>query len=167
MGRLSLRPDRVFQVYTEVTPQLLQSRGIKLLLCDLDYTIAAKRTPLPDETVRAWLRSMEEAGIRIVIISNNRHPKRVLTYCHELGVAYIGRAQKPRRRGFKEAMEMMHVAPGETAMLGDKLLTDMLGANRTGIWALMVEPKDGPVGAWNHVLHLLQRPFKYFRRERE
>ena len=165
--RLSLRPDRVFQVYTEVTPQLLQSHGVKLLLCDLDYTIAAKRTPLPDETVHRWIREMKMAGIDIVIISNNRHPKRVLTFCHELGVAYIGRAQKPRRRGFKEAMEMMGVTRQETAMLGDKLLTDMLGANRTGIWALMVEPKDGPVGAWNHVLHLLQRPFKYWRRERE
>ena len=164
---LSLRPDRTFQVYTEVTPQLLQSHGVKLLLCDLDYTIAAKRTPLPDEAVHKWIDEMKAAGIHIVIISNNRHPKRVLTYCHELGVAYIGRAQKPRRRGFKEAMEMMHVTPRETAMLGDKLLTDMLGANRMKIWALMVEPKDGPVGAWNHVLHLLQRPFKYFRRERE
>lgn len=166
MGRLSLRPDRVFQVYTEVTPQLLKDRGIKLLLCDLDYTLAAKRVPHPDETVHGWLKEMQSEGIRIVIISNNRHPKRVLTFCHELGVAYIGRAQKPRRRGFKEAMEMMNVTAKETAMLGDKLLTDMLGANRTGIWALMVEPKDGPVGAWNHVLHLLQRPFKFFRRER-
>ena len=164
--RLSLRPDRLYQQYTDVTAASLQKRGIKLLLCDLDYTLAAKRTPLPDETVKAWLRSLRETGIEIVIISNNRHPKRVLTYCHELGVAYIGRAQKPRRRGFKEAMEMMGVSAKETAMLGDKLLTDMLGANRMGIWALMVEPKDGPVGAWNHVLHLLQRPFKYFRRER-
>ena len=164
--RLSLRPDRLYQDYTDVTAVSLRERGIRLLLCDLDYTLAAKRTPLPDETVKAWLRSMREAGIDIVIISNNRHPKRVLTYCHELGVAYIGRAQKPRRRGFKEAMEMMGVSAKETAMLGDKLLTDMLGANRMGIWALMVEPKDGPVGAWNHVLHLLQRPFKFFRREK-
>ena len=164
--RLSLRPDRLYQDYTDVTAASLRERGIRLLLCDLDYTPAAKRTPLPDETVKAWLRSMREAGIDIVIISNNRHPKRVLTYCHELGVAYIGRAQKPRRRGFKEAMEMMGVSAKETAMLGDKLLTDMLGANRMGIWALMVEPKDGPVGAWNHVLHLLQRPFKFFRREK-
>lgn len=165
--RLSLRPDKVFRVYTEVTPVLLRHRGIRLLLCDLDYTLAAKRTPLPDDTVREWLQSMKAVGIQIVIISNNRHPKRVLTYCRELGVPYIGRAQKPRRRGFREAMEMAGVTKKETAMLGDKLLTDMLGANRMGIWALMVEPKDGPVGVWNHVLHLLQRPFKFFRREKE
>ena len=48
----------------------------------------------------------------------------------------------------------------ETAMLGDKLLTDMLGANRSGVLALMVEPRGGAKGAWNKVLHLLQRPWK-------
>ena len=158
--RLSLRPDRLYQQYTDVTAASLQKRGIKLLLCDLDYTLAAKRTPLPDETVKAWLRSMRETGIDIVIISNHRHPKRVLTYCHELGVAYIGRAQKPRRRGFKEAMEMMGVSAKETAMLGDKLLTDMLAANRAGVMALMVEPLGGAVTAWQKVLHALQAPFK-------
>ena len=48
----------------------------------------------------------------------------------------------------------------ETAMLGDKLLTDALGARRSGVLMLMVEPKGGPDGAWNHVLHALQEPFK-------
>ena len=48
----------------------------------------------------------------------------------------------------------------ETAMLGDKLLTDTLGARRSGLLMLMVEPKGGPRGAWNHVLHALQQPFK-------
>ena len=52
------------------------------------------------------------------------------------------------------------VNAGETAMLGDKLLTDTLGARRSGVLMLMVEPRGGAVGAWNHVLHALQRPFK-------
>lgn len=50
-------------------------------------------------------------------------------------------------------------------MLGDKLLTDMLGANRSGILALMVEPRGGAKGAWNKVLHALQRPWKAAARE--
>jgi hypothetical protein len=45
-------------------------------------------------------------------------------------------------------------------MLGDKLLTDTLGARRSGVLMLMVEPRGGAVGAWNHVLHALQQPFK-------
>ena len=48
----------------------------------------------------------------------------------------------------------------ETAMLGDKLLTDMLAARRAGVLALMVEPVGGAVTAWQKVLHALQSPWK-------
>ena len=64
----------------------------------------------------------------------------------------------------REAMD--GVAAVHTAMLGDKLLTDVLGAKRSGVLALMVEPLGGPAGAWNHVLHLLQRPFKWIAKRR-
>jgi hypothetical protein len=57
-------------------------------------------------------------------------------------------------------MRLHSAAADETAMLGDKLLTDTLGAKRSGIRMLMVEPRGGPVGMWNHVLHALQEPFK-------
>ena len=50
---------------------------------------------------------------------------------------------------------------------GEKVvLTDMLGANRSGVLAVMVEPLGGPVGVWNHFLHLLQRPFKWIAKRR-
>ena len=38
--RVSLRPDRLLSDYRGVTPQLLREKGIRLLLCDLDYTLA-------------------------------------------------------------------------------------------------------------------------------
>ena len=69
-------------------------------------------------------------------------------------------AGEPGTRGFHEAMARYGVNAGETAMLGDKLLTDTLGARRSGVLMLMVEPRGGAVGAWNHVLHALQQPFK-------
>lgn len=163
----SLRPDRLFPDYTHITPELLQSRGIKLLLCDLDYTLAPRTQRVADEQVIAWLQAMECAGITVMILSNNRSPARVNEFCGDLGIGYVGHAGKPSARGYREAMARCGVTAGETAMLGDKLLTDVLGAHRSGVWALMVEPKGGPVGAWNRVLHLLQRPFKAFPREKE
>ena len=53
-----------------------------------------------------------------------------------------------------------------TAMLGDKLLTDMLAANRCGVLALMEEPLGGAVTPWQKVLHALQAPFKAVCRRR-
>ena len=165
--RLSLRPDRVFQQYTQVTAPLLQSRGVKLLLCDLDYTLAPKGQTLPDELVLEWVEALHAVGIQVVILSNNRSTERVHRFCKELGIPYIGHAGKPRPGSFHRVMEEKGVSTSQTAMLGDKLLTDMLGANLSGIWALMVEPKGGAVGIWNHILHILQRPWKAWRREKE
>ena len=53
----------------------------------------------------------------------------------------------------------------ETAMLGDKLLTDVLAAKRAGVLSLMVEPLGGAVGPWQKVLHALQAPVKGLCRE--
>ncbi len=162
----SLRPDRIFPDYTYITPALLKERGIRLLLSDMDYTLAPKSQRVADEQVIVWLRTMEQEGITVVILSNNRSPQRVNDFCGDLGIGFVGHAGKPATRGFREAMARYGATAAETAMLGDKLLTDVLGAHRSGVWALLVEPKGGPVGAWNRFLHLLQRPFKAFPREK-
>ena len=164
--RFSLRPDRVYDGYEQIGGQVLAARGIKLLLCDLDYTLAPKSQREPDETVRRWIASLREAGVEVMILSNNRSPARVEQFCRELGISYEGHAKKPGTAGFRRAMARRGVTAAETAMLGDKLLTDMLGANRSGVLALMVEPRGGAVGLWNRVLHALQAPWKAAAREK-
>ncbi|MBO4913646.1 MAG: YqeG family HAD IIIA-type phosphatase [Oscillospiraceae bacterium] len=156
----SFKPDHVFDDYSSVTPELLRSMGVKLLLTDLDYTLAPKRQSEPDEALLKWTAQLKESGIALAILSNNRSSERVERFCSGLGIFYVGHAGKPSVRGFTEAMRRCGVTAAETAMLGDKLLTDTLGAKRSGILMLMVEPKGGPVGAWNRILHALQEPFK-------
>ena len=163
----SLIPDRVFSDYQDISPELLQQNGIRLLLCDLDYTLAPRSVPAPDDRLLAWLDGCASVGEQVVILSNNRSPVRVERFCGSLGIPYVGHAQKPSRRGYRRAMEQAGTACEETAMLGDKLLTDVLGAKRSGITAWMVEPLGGPVGIWNHILHILQRPFKRIARRRK
>ena len=164
--RFSLRPDRVYDGYEQIEGQALAARGVKLLLCDLDYTLAPKYQREPDEAVRCWIASLREAGVEVMILSNNRSPARVEQFCRELGISYEGHAKKPGTAGFRRAMTRQNVTAAETAMLGDKLLTDMLGANRSGVLALMVEPRGGAVGLWNRVLHALQAPWKAAAREK-
>ena len=164
--RLSLRPDRLLAAYDNVTPELLREKGVRLLLCDLDYTLAPKSVKTPPQGVKPWIDGLKAAGITVMILSNNRSSKRVDDFCHALGIDYVGHAQKPSTKGLRRAMAKAGVTAEETAMLGDKLLTDMLGANAAGVLPLMVEPLGGPKGAWNRVLHLLQRPWKAAAREK-
>jgi len=155
-----LIPDYLFGDYTAITPEFLRSLGVRLLLADLDYTLAPKRQKEPDAVLLDWMERLRAAGVTLEIVSNNRSPVRVERFCRSLGVGYTGHAGKPGTRGIFAAMRKHGAAAGETAMLGDKLLTDTLGAKRAGIVMLMVEPKGGPVGVWNHVLHAMQEPFK-------
>lgn len=156
----SLIPDYVFTDYTAITPTFLRALGVTLLLSDLDYTLAPKAQREPDDRLLDWVRSLQDGGVTLEIISNNRSPKRVERFCRNLGIGYVGHAGKPGTRGLTEAMRKHGVTAAQTAMLGDKLLTDTLAAKRGGTVMLMVEPKGGPVGTWNHVLHALQEPFK-------
>lgn len=156
----SLVPDRLFDRYGEITPEYLREQGITLLLSDLDFTLAAKSTRRPDQNLRDWIALLKENSIEFMIVSNNRSGERVTEFCADLGVGYQGHAGKPSTRGLVAAMERAGRDKAHTAMLGDKLLTDMLAANRTGVLALMVEPVGGAVTAWQKVLHALQEPFK-------
>ena len=156
----SLVPDRLFNCYGEITPEYLKEQGITLLLSDLDFTLAAKSTRQPDQHLRDWIQTLAGAGIGFMIVSNNRSGARVTEFCADLGVPYQGHAGKPSTRGLEAAMQRAGVTREHTAMLGDKLLTDMLAANRAGVLALMVEPVGGAITAWQKVLHALQAPFK-------
>ena len=158
---ISMTPYRVFDSYRSITPAFFMRHGIRLLLCDLDYTLAPKSVSRPDQAVRDWLSRLQAAGIRVMILSNNRSPRRVEQFCRDLGITYVGHAKKPQTAGFRRAMDQAGTDPAHTAMLGDKLLTDMLGANLSGVTALMVEPVGGARTPWQKVLHALQAPWKH------
>ena len=157
---LSLVPDRIMDRYGDLTVEYLKSKGIALLLSDLDFTLAPKSVRQPDQALRDWIGQLREAGIQFMIVSNNRSGHRVTEFCADLEVPYQGHAGKPSTRGLEAAMARAGIDRTHTAMLGDKLLTDMLAANRAGVLALMVEPLGGAVTAWQKVLHALQEPFK-------
>lgn len=162
----SLIPDRVFDCYAAIVPAELKAQGVTLLLSDLDFTLAAKKTRRPDQALRDWIAALADHGIAFMIVSNNRSGHRVTEFCAELGVPYQGHAGKPSTRGLEAAMARSGANRAQTAMLGDKLLTDVLAARRAGVLALMVEPVGGAVTAWQKVLHGLQAPFKTVSRRR-
>ena len=107
--RFSMRPERVYDGYEQIRGEELARRGIRLLLCDLDYTLAPKSQREPDETVRQWIDSMRRAGVEVMILSNNRSPARVGRFCRDLGITYEG--PKAVRQGLPQS----HGAGGRDA----------------------------------------------------
>jgi len=136
----SLIPSERYKSIYEIDPSGLNKRGITLLLLDLDNTIAAYHIVAPDSLLIDWVKALREKGVEPFILSNSRKPTRVQDFAKKLDVPFLRRAGKPKKAGFQQAMMLMGRSEAETAMVGDQIFTDVLGANRAGICSLLVRP---------------------------
>ena len=71
-----LYPNAVARRVWQITPQLLNSWGVKGLILDIDNTLTTHNNPIPEPQVAQWLEGNRRAGIRMIVLSNN-HPERV------------------------------------------------------------------------------------------
>ncbi len=137
-----LIPDLVFQSIYDITPALLREKGARGVLIDLDGTMAPRRAALPPEELAAFSASLRQAGLRILVLSNNSRT-RVARFCEALDVGFISRACKPMQAGFRRAAERLGLELRELAVIGDQIFTDVCGGNRAGALTCYVETLDG------------------------
>ena len=161
---LSFLPDYIFPRLTDLSPAFLQQRGISLLLMDFDNTMLPYTTNVPSQELLGWLEGMKAAGITLCIVSNSRKA-RVPAFSETYGVACVTRAAKPDTRGIREAMERFGAKQSETALVGDQIYTDVLGAKRAGVTALIVKSIHNHT-IWLKLRHLLEVPVLAMARKR-
>ena len=133
------RADKKFERFEDVTPTLLKNEGVKLLLCDLDNTLRLHSEKEPADELADWVEDCKNAGVKIVIISNNGRKKMMRKFCEPIGVDCVWWAKKPMSTKLTEAMHEYGYKPKETIMLGDKWSTDVLAAKFAKIRAWKVE----------------------------
>jgi len=134
-----LKADLEFDKASLVTAEFLSDMGIKVLIADLDNTLAMYENETPDEETKRWVQALEDAGISLAIVSNNGL-ERVRKYCEPLGVDYYWKSGKPSRKTIRLAMEKLGGTKETTALVGDKFVTDIIGAKRLGILSIKVKP---------------------------
>jgi len=135
-------PDEVVRSAAEVDLDALAARGIEGLVIDVDNTLLAHGTLEVEPERLAWARRAVER-FRVCLLSNSISGKRVRWLSELLGVpglAVWNWNRKPLRGGFRRALALTGTAPERTAMIGDQLLSDMLGGNRAGLHTILVTP---------------------------
>ena len=65
------KPTWFKKTFQEITVPFLQENGIEVVLTDLDNTLIGWDEKEIDENLLAWVHSLKEAGIKIVLVSNN------------------------------------------------------------------------------------------------
>jgi len=112
-------------------------RGIKCLLFDLDNTLVPLSIKLPTEKNKELFDNLKEMGFKIIIFSN-ASKGRLKPFKDILNVDCSYRSNKPFKKKYLRVLELYDYNIDEVAIIGDQLLTDILGGNRVGITTILV-----------------------------
>lgn len=113
-------------------------KGCKGIIFDIDNTLVPHGAPA-DERARNLFHHLKELGMKACLLSNNKEP-RVAMFNKDVQVFTISKGGKPNPKGYRRAMELMGTDEQTTIFVGDQLFTDVWGANRTGIYSILVKP---------------------------
>lgn len=134
------RPDQYARAVSEIDVDALAAEGYQCLVLDLDNTLVPwKSTDIPVSS-KDWVERAKRAGLKMCIVSNTHNPRRLQSIAGQLGVPWIARALKPRLGGFARAAKMLGSPPERGVVVGDQVLTDILGGNLARMHTILVRP---------------------------
>lgn len=134
-----LRPDQVVHFLQEIDLAALRDKGINGIIFDLDNTIIPWASSVMQPEITEWLMNLQVHGFKMCIVSNNRH-RRVQEIAQALGIPFVSCANKPLKKGFRQATALLELASCQIVVIGDQLFTDILGGNRLGLYTIWVMP---------------------------
>lgn len=151
-----LYPKKHLDSIFELDTGELKSLGIKGIIADMDNTLVAWNDRSVTPRLARWLEGLKKEGFRLCIVSNNT-ADRGGELARELGIPAFWYATKPRRRAFRKALWEMDLKAGETAVVGDQILTDVLGGNRMGLYTILVTPISDKEFIWTRLTRQFER----------
>lgn len=158
-------PTVIFDRISSITPDFLRENGIKGLILDVDNTLTAHGSQELPPDVEQWLQRMRQAGIKMMIASNNT-TSRVEPFAKRVGLDYRAFCCKPSPLGLRSARRAMGVAKEAAALVGDQIYTDSLGANLYGIRMLLVRPMHEDIKPMIRFKRMLEKPIleQYYKK---
>lgn len=160
----SLLPKIVANDLTDLTPELLEAKNIRLLMMDFDNTIVPYTTDVPTAQMRSWIEMMKCASVTLCVVSNS-HNDRVPAFCETYGLPCVTHAKKPGTKGIRACLERFDIPASEAALVGDQIYTDTLGGNLAGVSTILVRAIDNH-NIWLKLRHVAELPFIFAARKR-
>ncbi|ASS66098.1 MULTISPECIES: YqeG family HAD IIIA-type phosphatase [Paenibacillus] len=147
---------RVKSIY-EIDLDLLKEKGVRGIITDLDNTLVGARIALATPELIAWLDRVRELGFQVVVVSNN-HETRVSRFAEPLAIPFIHAARKPSTQAFRKALAVLGLEAEQTVVVGDQMMTDVLGGKRMGLYTILVAPiSPADEGFGTRINRLLER----------
>jgi len=142
-------------IYTIDYSKLL-SNGITCLLYDLDNTIISLDSKEMPEKAKDLFISLKQKGFKVILFSNSPKSK-VDIYKKYLNVDGIHLALKPYSIKFKKLIKNYRLKVDEIAIIGDQIMTDVVGGNKIGITTILVNPITTNEHIFSKINRILER----------
>lgn len=133
-----LYPKEYLNSTYEIDFENFYQKGYRGVIFDIDNTLVPHGAPA-DTRALVLFERLHGLGYETLMLSNNKEP-RVKMFCDAVKSPYIYKAGKPNPKNYKKAMEMMHTDENNTLFVGDQIFTDVWGANKAGIYSILVKP---------------------------
>lgn len=136
-----LYPKLYLNSVKEITLQMLKQNNIKGLILDVDNTLIDFNKKMP-EGIKEWAENLKKNNIKLYIVSNSNHKEKVENTAKIIDVPYTYFAKKPLKGGLNRAKHALDLPSEQIAVVGDQIFTDVIGANRTKMFSILVKPID-------------------------
>ncbi|MCX6345610.1 MAG: YqeG family HAD IIIA-type phosphatase [Armatimonadetes bacterium] len=150
-------PDLCVKNISDIDLDGLKASGYEALMIDLDNTLLPWKDSCAPASSREWVERAKALGMKICIVSNTHYPSRMMKIAAELDVPALAGALKPRSHGFSKAAKMLGCENAHVVVVGDQVMTDVLGGNRAGMYTILVEPMHPREFAGTKVSRVIER----------
>lgn len=148
-------PDMYQKDIFSIDYDTLINRGLKLLIFDLDNTIALVSERHASKKAIALFQELKYKKFDLMIASNSLKP-RVKVFADELNINFISNCRKPKAKELEKYILNSGYKLAEIAIIGDSMTDDVVCGNRIGITTILTDK----LGKKEYIL-------AHFRRNRE
>ena len=158
-------PDYMFDKFSDITPEFLQSIGVRTVLVDIDNTLAPYEAPDPNARVIKWFDDLKAVGINAALMSNN-DATRVRRLNQSLHLPAYFDCKKPSVKSYLDVLARLKCDRADTCVIGDQIFTDVLVGKRLGLRAILVPPIRDKKTFFFKFKRFCEKPFVwYFKRQ--
>ncbi len=136
------KPDVYVKHVHDIDYQKLKETGVKLICFDVDNTLDRpdRITTKLEAKVDMTLGLVNELGFDVLLFSNNSIEERVSSFAKLTNYDYVAWARKPFQKNYKKHPKIRKYKKEEVVFVGDKVVTDIVGAKIYGSTAILVDP---------------------------
>lgn len=148
-------PDFVAKSLMDIDFKTLRKQGVRFVAFDADSTLVNFRGKVLSNDTKLFLQKQRKYFDKWCIASN-RITNDLLPLGESMDAPVIRASlftRKPSRRFFNSVIKLFGAHPHEIAMIGDKLIADIYGGNKSGLVTVWVE-KLGTDSIWDRWLHV-------------